>query len=68
MSTEETNKLWQVDDVATYVGLSSFTVRRLARKGAIPAAKVGRAYRFRRDDIDAYLREQYAKGAEDAAE
>lgn len=66
MNTEDTNKLWMVEDVAAYVGLSSFTVRRLAKKGSIPAAKVGRAYRFRRDDIDAYLREQYAKGAEDA--
>lgn len=57
------NKLWDVDDTAQYIGLSSFTVRRLAKQGALPAAKIGRAYRFRREDIDAYLREQYSKVA-----
>lgn len=52
-------KLMTVDEVAAYVGLTSFTVRRLAKKGALPAAKVGRAYRFKSEDLNAYLREQY---------
>jgi excisionase family DNA binding protein len=57
MMTE--TKLMTVDEVAAYVGLTSFTVRRLAKKGALPAAKVGRAYRFKSEDLNAYLREQY---------
>ena len=56
-----------VSETAEYVGLSTFTVRRLAKNGALPAAKIGRAYRFKRDDIDAYLRTQY-KGSEDVHE
>jgi excisionase family DNA binding protein len=52
-------KLMTVDEVAEYVGLTSFTVRRLIKKGALPAAKVGRAYRFKPEDLNAYLREQY---------
>lgn len=57
-------KLMNVEEAADYVGLSSFTVRRLAKNGALPAAKIGRAYRFKREDIDSYLREQYSKGVE----
>jgi excisionase family DNA binding protein len=52
------NKLMTVDEVAAYVRLTSFTVRRLAKKGALPAAKIGRAYRFKPEDINAYMREQ----------
>ena len=53
------DKLMTVDEVAEYVGLTSFTVRRLAKKGALPAAKIGRAYRFKAEDLNAYLRDQY---------
>lgn len=60
------NKLMNVEEAAQYVGLCTFTVRRLARQGSLPAAKIGRAYRFKREDIDSYLREQYNKGAVDA--
>lgn len=58
------NKLMNVEEAALYVGLSNFTVRRLAKQGSLPAAKIGRAYRFKREDIDSYLREQYSKGSE----
>lgn len=61
------NNLMDVSEAAEYVGLSTFTVRRLAKQGALPAAKIGRAYRFKREDIDAYLRNQY-KGNEDVTE
>lgn len=53
------NKLMNVEEAAQYVGLSTFTVRRLAKLGEIPAAKIGRAYRFKREDIDTYLRSNY---------
>lgn len=61
---EQQNNLMDVQETAGYVGLSTFTVRRLAKQGALPAAKIGRAYRFKREDIDAYLRTQY-RGNED---
>lgn len=60
-------KLMDVTEAAQYVGLSTFTVRRLAKQGVLPAAKIGRAYRFKREDIDSYIRTQY-KGVADAAE
>lgn len=59
---EHTNdRLMDLNDVASYVGLSAFTVRRLAKEGRIPAAKIGRAYRFKKGDIDTFLRNQYNK-------
>lgn len=59
--------LMDVRGAAEYVGLSTFTVRRLAKQGDLPAAKIGRAYRFKREDIDSYLRTQY-RGNEDVTE
>lgn len=52
-------KLMNVEEAAEYVGLSAFTVRRLAKLGLIPAAKIGKAYRFKKDDIDSFMRHQY---------
>lgn len=62
----EPTKLMDVEAVSAYVGLTAFTIRKLAREGKIPAAKIGRAYRFKRDDIDSYLREQYKTMMENA--
>lgn len=63
----DNDNLMDVAEAAQYVGLSTFTVRRLAKNGALPAAKIGRAYRFKREDIDSYLRTQY-RGNEDVSE
>lgn len=60
-------KLMNVQEAASYVGLSSFTVRRLAKNGLLPAAKIGRAYRFKKEDIDSYIREQYANGEQNGS-
>lgn len=61
MLTTQNSRLMDVKQTADYVGLSTFTVRRLAKTGSLPAAKIGRSYRFKQDDIDAYLRDQYAE-------
>jgi excisionase family DNA binding protein len=63
---EQHSQLMDVQETANYVRLSVFTVRRLAKQGILPAAKIGRAYRFKRDDIDSYLRSNY-RGNEDVA-
>lgn len=53
------HKLMNVEEAAEYVGLSAFTVRKLAKLGLVPAAKIGRAYRFKKEDIDSFMRLQY---------
>lgn len=41
-----------VEEVAEYLGLSKPTIYKLARRGEIPAAKVGRSWRFHRHAVE----------------
>jgi len=50
-------KLMTVDDVAKYLRLNREVVLRKARKGEIPAVKVGsKTYRFYREQVDEWLK------------
>lgn len=46
-------------DAAEYLGISVFSLRKLARLRRIPSGKVGRQWRFRKEDLDEFLRDQY---------
>jgi excisionase family DNA binding protein len=48
-------------EVARYLRLEPETVRSLARRQHIPAIKVGRLWRFRPQDVEAWL-ERQSKG------
>lgn len=45
-----------VQEVAQYLRLNDVTVYRLARKGEIPAIKIGGSWRFRKDLIDEWFK------------
>ena len=45
-----------VHDVAQYLRLSQAKVYRLAQAGAIPAMRIGKSWRFRKDLIDEWFR------------
>jgi len=47
--------LLTVTEVAAALRVSTMTVYRLIRSGDLPAFRVGRNYRIRREDLDAYL-------------
>jgi PTS system nitrogen regulatory IIA component len=51
-------------EAAKYLGVHEETVRRWAREGAIPAAKLGNrgGFRFKRDDLDRFLEKRRAEG------
>lgn len=51
-------------EAAKYLGVHEETIRRWAREGAIPAAKLGNrgGFRFRRDDLDRFLERRQADG------
>jgi hypothetical protein len=51
--------LMSIQDAAAYLGLAEESVRYLARAKRIPCGKVGRLWRFHRDDLDNFLRGQY---------
>ena len=44
-----------VHDVATYLRMSEAKVYRMARQGSVPAFRLGKSWRFRKDLIDAWM-------------
>lgn len=47
-----------VEQVAAYLQLNKLTVYRYIREGRIPAARLGKGYRVRKSDVDAFLESQ----------
>ena len=53
-------------EAARYLGVHIETMRRWAREGTIPAAKLGNrgGFRFKREDLDRFLERRRTEGAE----
>jgi excisionase family DNA binding protein len=49
------DKLLTSEEIADYLKLDAVTIRRKAAKGEIPAIKVGKQYRFDKDQVDKWL-------------
>jgi excisionase family DNA binding protein len=47
-----------VAEVASELRVSNMTVYRLINSGALPAVRIGRSFRLRQEDVDAYLSSQ----------
>ena len=58
--------MMSIFEAAKYLGISVFSLRKLARESRLPAGKVGRQWRFSQDDLDEFLKKQYG-GMKDAA-
>jgi excisionase family DNA binding protein len=48
-----------VAEVADLLRVSNMTVYRLIQQGELPAVRVGRSYRLRAEDVDAFLGAQF---------
>jgi excisionase family DNA binding protein len=55
-------EIMTVREVARYLCLAESTVYKLVSNGGIPAKKIGGAWRFSRQNIDAWLRDQPGDG------
>lgn len=44
-----------LEEISEYLGVNYQLIYRLVRSGDLPAVRVGRVYRVRREDFDAYL-------------
>lgn len=55
------------EEVLAYLQVNLRTVYRLIKAGKIPAVRVGRQWRFRKEDIDAWLNSQRFPNAVDGA-
>lgn len=45
-----------VEEVAEYLRVTSYSIYEWAKAGKMPAAKVGRLWRFHREEIDTWVR------------
>lgn len=50
-----------IKEVAEYLQLEEHTVYKMARKGEIPAFKLGKNWRVRKDLLDKWIEEQIKK-------
>lgn len=48
-------EIMTVEQVAAYLQLSKMTIYKYIREGKLPAAKIGKSYRIRRSDVEAFL-------------
>jgi excisionase family DNA binding protein len=48
-------EIMTTEEVADYLRTSVESIKRMARRGALPASKVGRNWRFRKADLDDWL-------------
>ena len=51
------NELMTLDELAQYLRLSKITLYKMSKKGRIPANKVGRQWRYRKEEIDKWMKE-----------
>ncbi len=56
-------ELMTVEQVADYLQLNKLTVYKYIREGRLSAARLGKAYRIRRADVDGFLDRQMARPA-----
>ena len=54
-----TDPLWTVEDVATFLKLQPETIRSMARRGELPALKIGKVWRFEKHAIHQMLINMY---------
>jgi len=46
-----------IDELSVYLKISKSTLYKLVREGKVPCQKVGRHWRFHKDAIDAWLKQ-----------
>jgi excisionase family DNA binding protein len=51
-----TKEILTTDEAAEFLSLTPYTIREYAKKGIIPARKVGKSWRFIKADLLAWLR------------
>ena len=51
------NEAWSnLEDVATYLGVNKDTIRNWIKKTDIPAHKIGRQWKFKLSEVDAWVK------------
>jgi len=58
---EDGDHIMTIGEVARYFSLHELTVRRLAREGKMPAFKIGRQWRVKKDLLDRWIERETMK-------
>jgi len=58
VAVEPAGCIMTVHDIAIYLRLSEAKVYKLAKEGQLPALRVGKSWRFRKDLIDEWMRRE----------
>jgi len=66
MSDHNTSNLLTLNDVADALAVSNLTARRIVRRGEIASFQAGRAYRIRKEDLQAYIRKTLRRPGQNA--
>lgn len=59
MSSTTEGRFVTVAEVADRLRVSTMTVYRLIQSGDLPAARIGKSYRLREEDVDAFLAQRF---------
>jgi excisionase family DNA binding protein len=63
VSEENLPPIMTIAEVARHTGLPELTVRRMAREGNIPALKLGRQWRIKRDLLEEWMEKHSLQGS-----
>lgn len=58
---DDPDQIMTIEQVARYLSLHELTVRRLAREGEIPAFKVGRQWRVKKELLDRWIEREVSR-------
>ncbi|MCX5719986.1 MAG: helix-turn-helix domain-containing protein [Nitrospirae bacterium] len=61
ITLEKEERLLTIDEVAEFLHVNPMTVYVWVKDGKIPAFKIGKVWRFRKSEIDNWLRKQKYK-------
>ena len=60
----ESERLYSVEEIANYIGVSKDTIRAWAKKDMIPYYRIGRLYKFKLSEIYTWIESGKSAGAE----
>ena len=63
-NSEQFTEIMTVHDLAVYLKMSDANIYRMARNGRLPVIKIGKAWRFKKDMIDAWLKQHVIQNLE----
>lgn len=61
ITLEKEKRLLTIDEVAEFLHMNPMTVYSWVKDGKIPAFKIGKVWRFRKSEIDEWLKKQKYK-------